>query len=71
MVKAIEKLAVVNTTAMEHFFKHFSSFGNEHQAQCLEFLLCGSPKMHAMLLILYDKIIVHGGRGQYIDTVSC
>lgn len=62
MVKAIEKLAVVNTTTMAHFFKHFSSVGNEHETQCLEFLSCGSPKMHAMLLMIYDQIIVHEER---------
>lgn len=41
-----------------HFFKDSLSLTNECWTQCLEFLLCGNLKMCAMLLILWDQIII-------------
>ena len=60
LARAIHSGANIETSSLQHFFENASVNNSESQTWTLEFMLQGSPKMHAMLLILHNQVIVYG-----------
>ena len=60
LARAIHSGASIETSSLQHFFENASVNNSESWTWTLEFMLQGSPKMHAMLLILHNQVIVYG-----------
>ena len=54
LVWAIHSGASIETGSLQHFFENALVSNSEHWTWTLEFMLQGSPKIHAMLLILHN-----------------